>query len=102
MPSREETDAEYFSRRALEENRVAASARSNKAIAAHRHIAVAYAQRLAEELKMERAIDELLIAIEAASHYSMETPAPASKETLVPTAGVVVGQIGQDGGQIAG
>lgn len=102
MSSREESDAEYFSRRALEEHRTAASARTNRAIAAHRHIAVAYAMRLAEELKMERAIDELLIAIEAASHYSMETPAPALNEAQVPGAGIVVGQVGQDRGQIAG
>ena len=32
--------------------------------------------RLAEELKLERALDELCIALDAAAHYSMETPAP--------------------------
>lgn len=106
MSSHEESDAEYFSRRAMEENRVAASARSNRAIAAHRHIAVAYAMRLAEELKMERALDELLIGIEAASHYSMQTPAPGGPETPSneaenPDARVVVRQVGQDGGQLA-
>jgi len=74
----DESDAEYFSRRAMEESRVARSARGTKAAAAHRHMAVAYAMRLAEELKMERAIDELLIAIDAAAHFSLATPAPAA------------------------
>lgn len=76
MSMLDETDAEYFSRRALEENRVARSARTLRAAAAHRHVAAAYAIRLAEELKLERALDELLIAIDAAAHFSMETPAP--------------------------
>lgn len=74
MSPLDESDAEYFSRRAMEENRVAHSARGARAAAAHRHIAVVYAMRLAEELKMERAFDELLIAIDAAAHYSMQTP----------------------------
>ena len=95
MTTHGESDAEYFSRRALEENRVAASARSNRAIAAHRHIAVAYAMRLVESLKMERAFDELLIAIEAASHYSMATPAPPADEIPHATSRHAGGQDGQ-------
>lgn len=82
MATLDETDAEYFSRRALEENRVARKARSVRVAAAHRHIAVAYAMRLAEELKLERALDEMCVAIDAAAHYSMETPAPAGPQDI--------------------
>ena len=49
MLARSENDSDFFSRRALEEARAAAVAKSIEAGAAHRHMAAVYAARLRDE-----------------------------------------------------
>ena len=58
-----ETQIEFLTRRALEENRLANLARSPRAAAAHRYLAAAYATAIARERETAAALEELLLPI---------------------------------------
>lgn len=60
MLARSENDFDFFSRRALEEARAAAAAKSIEAGAAHRHMAAVYAARLRDEQLAAEGIDDPL------------------------------------------
>ena len=60
MLARAEKDVEFFSRRALEEARAAATAKSVAAGAAHRQMAAIYAARLRDRQLAAEGIDDAL------------------------------------------
>lgn len=66
MLAREETDLDFFSRRAIEEARAAASTECRRAGAAHRHMAAAYAGKLRDEQLVEENFTALLGDIDLA------------------------------------
>lgn len=63
MPLRDESDFDFFSRRAMEESRAAARAGSRRVGAAHRRMAVAYAVRMREEQLAAEGLAEMLALI---------------------------------------
>lgn len=60
MLARAENDVDFFSRRAMEEARAAAAAKSIAAGAAHRQMAAIYAARLRDEQLAAEGIDDTL------------------------------------------
>lgn len=66
MQPREESDLDFFSRRAMEESRAAANAGSRMASSAHRHMAVAYAVRMRDEQLAAEGLAEMLALIDDA------------------------------------
>lgn len=66
MQARDETDLDYFSRRAMEESRAAVSAGCRRASSAHRHMAVAYATKLRDEQLATQDLCEMLGKIDLA------------------------------------
>lgn len=66
MRAREETDLDFFSRRAIEEARSAAISECARASAAHRRMAAVYAGRLRDEQSAEENFAALLVDIDLA------------------------------------
>ena len=58
-----ESEFEFFSRRALEESRMAQRARNPAAANAHRYLASVYSERLAKHISVERELEDLLRAV---------------------------------------
>lgn len=58
-----ESEFEFFSRRALEESRLAQRATSPAAANAHRYLAAVYSERLAKHISVEREMEDLLRSI---------------------------------------
>ena len=58
-----ESEFEFFSRRAMEEARLAQLADSPAAANAHRYLAAAYSEQLARHIKVHGDLEELLTAL---------------------------------------
>ena len=58
-----ETQLEFLIRRALEENRLAAAARSPRAAAAHRYLSAAYAAEIVRERETAAALEALALQL---------------------------------------
>jgi hypothetical protein len=58
-----ESEFEFFSRRALEEARLAQIAATPAAANAHRYLAAAYSEQLAKHIKVHSELEELLNAL---------------------------------------
>jgi hypothetical protein len=58
-----ESEFEFFSRRALEEARLAQQAENPAAANAHRYLAAAYSEQLAKHIKVHAELEELLSAL---------------------------------------
>ena len=71
MLPRSENDVTFFSRRALEEARAAAAAKSIVVGAAHRHMAAIYAQRLRDEQLIAEGVDDSLSDLQ---HRDLDEP----------------------------
>jgi hypothetical protein len=59
LGARRETELEFYSRRAMEEARLARRALTPQAAAAHRYLAAAYAALVAKETQVESELEEL-------------------------------------------
>ena len=57
--ARRESELEFYSRRAMEEARLAGRALTPQAAAAHRYLAAAYAALVAKETQVESELEEL-------------------------------------------
>jgi hypothetical protein len=57
--ARRETELEFYSRRAMEEARLAGRALTPQAAAAHRYLAAAYAALVAKETRVASELEEL-------------------------------------------
>lgn len=64
MLDRDETELDFYSRRAMEESHAAAAAPSPVVGATHRHMAAAYAARLRDEEESAASFEAFLKAIE--------------------------------------
>jgi len=58
-----ESEFEFFSRRAMEEARLAQIAQTPAAANAHRYLAAAYSEQLAKHIKVHSELEELLNAL---------------------------------------
>lgn len=58
-----ESEFEFFSRRAMEEARMAQQAENSAAASAHRYLAAAYSEQLAKHIKVHSELEELLSAL---------------------------------------
>ena len=72
MQRHDETDLDYFSRRAMEESRAAAMTSCRRASSAHRHMAMAYATKLRAEQDAATGFSAMLSEIDLAD----EEPRP--------------------------
>jgi hypothetical protein len=59
-----ETELQFFTRRALEENRLARTAATPQAAAAHAYLAAAYSAQIARELAKEAELEALLVELD--------------------------------------
>ena len=58
-----ESEVEFFTRRALEESRLAQRAATPAAASAHRYLAAAYSERLARHITIHSELEDLLRSI---------------------------------------
>jgi len=59
-----ESELEFYTRRAIEERRLASTAVSASAAAAHLYLAASYSARMAEELSRQAELEKLALSIE--------------------------------------